>query len=228
MSTALPKRNGTYLRQHQIEEANHEKERLTAQLSNPHVQDRPAVHRELRRIDRMLEHESPPDLTPHQKDVVAVEERNLRDAITADMLSQEEMRKAPPGAVGRLLAFERKHKQNILRWKNCVLALNKGNPNPDIANLERYRPATRPSDPSMHAAMIPGKTFSFPSEQFQQNFDQIDFTANRKEMAGMIAKAAQDPEIRQAMMEILTSPETQAESVDPSTTTTDDVPAASA
>ncbi len=56
------------------------------------------------------------------------------------MLSQEEMRTNPPGAVDKHLNWEKANKQNIAKWKNLMLRMNVGTEDQDLCNIERLRP----------------------------------------------------------------------------------------
>ena len=87
-------------------------------------------------------------------------EKSLLNEILAGMPSQEEMRKAPPGAVDKHMAWERRNKAKILEWKNLRLRLNPSER--EAANLERFRP--RDSTLSMDHAVIPGKQIYIPDE----------------------------------------------------------------
>lgn len=167
-----------YLRHHERVALEDEKAALERQLSHPQIQDPANVKREIQKRDWQLRQASPPPLTPEERDAVAKRERDLRNELTSNMLSAEEMRKRPDGAVGRLMAFEKRFKSKILEWKNLRIALDPDNDDPDHANLERFRPMFRPGDRSMSSAFIPGQEWSFPSEQFKANYDAIDFSAH--------------------------------------------------
>jgi hypothetical protein len=75
------------------------------------------------------------------------------------MPSQEEMRKAPPGAVDKHMSWEKRNKLKILEWKNLRLRLTHGT-EAEAANLERHRPTG--STLNMDNAHIVGKQFFMP------------------------------------------------------------------
>ena len=147
---------------------------LTEQLTNPLVTDKPTVLKNLRRVEHDIETQSPPELTGDALDKEVRLEKELRESIVPDMLSQEEMRKAPAGSVGRHLAFEKKHKNSILRWKNAMRTIHRGSDDPDIANLERFRPTV--STMGMHDVLIQGRNFDFPSQKYLEGYDGIDWS----------------------------------------------------
>ena len=86
--------------------------------------------------------------------------RELLAEIIPGMASQEEMRKAPPGAVDKHMAWERRNKAKIMEWKHIMCRLTAGSGNRDAANLEKHRP--RDSTLSMDNAQIPGRNFFMP------------------------------------------------------------------
>lgn len=156
-----------------------EKTKLTENLANPLVTDKVAVRKQIRRVEHALETQSPPILTGPDLDKEVRLERELREKIVPNMASQEEMRKAPAGSVGRFMAFEKKYKQDILRWKNCQRTIHRDSEDPDIANLERFRPTV--SQHNMHGAVIPGQDYDFPSQQYLENYDGIDWSKRTRE-----------------------------------------------
>jgi hypothetical protein len=103
------------------------------------------------------------------------------------------MRRKPPGAVGKHMAFEKAFKAKILRWKNIRRILNKGNDDPDISNLELYR-GTK-STLNMDNAEIPGKEFFIPpntpaySEGYDRTFGKKD-AASQEEIDELKAQLA--------------------------------------
>jgi hypothetical protein len=173
---------GTYLAERQIKEWKGELQNLEGMLADPksRLEDRGEVTQRLGRIKKALATESPPDTTPAQRDALAREEQALREEIVPCMPSQEEMRKCPPGAIGKHQAFERKFKSKIIRWKNIRRILNKGNDDPDISNLEMFR--GKQSTLNMDNALIPGKDH-FPSPNTQAYREGYDRTFGGAEAA---------------------------------------------
>jgi len=162
-----------YLRPQQIIELESERTVLERQLVNPQIQDKPQVAKNLRNVNRMLAEQAPPETTPSERDALDKERRELEEQIQVGMPSSEEMRRNPPGAVGKHQAWEKRAKTAVLRWKNIMLRLNRGSQDPDIANVEKLRPRT--STLGMTGAQIEPTLRSFPSEAYKANFDQIDF-----------------------------------------------------
>jgi hypothetical protein len=148
------------LRNDQVEEMLGEKESLTKKLNHPGIQDKGTVAEQLRRLDHQLETQRPKAYSSTEIDAAVKREEQLRSEFTDGMLSQEEMRKNPSGAVGRLLAWERKNIAKVEEWQNIRRRLYVGSDDPDIASIERYRPVT--STMPMHDTQIQGKIMFMP------------------------------------------------------------------
>ena len=101
--------------------------------------------------------------------------KELEAQIREGMLSHEEMRRNPPGAVDQNVWWERRNKARITTWRNLNAALHPGIPADQAQTLfspERLRPRT--SHLNMDNAQIPAvRAFSFPSEQYKENYDAI-------------------------------------------------------
>ena len=169
----------TYLGTAQRQSLEEEHTKLESNLIDPLITDKPAVRKQIKRVEHTLETQSPPVLLGPALDKEVRLEKELRGEIVPNMLSQEEMRKAPAGSVGRFMAFEKKYKEKILRWKNCQRTIHRGSDDPDIANLERYRPTV--SQHNMHGALIQGKNFDFASPAFLEGYDGIDWSTRTRE-----------------------------------------------
>ena len=159
------------LRQRQINEMQDDRRALTEQLANPHIQDKATVARQIRRLDHQLETQTPKEAIGPEIDTLVQEEKELREAFTEGMPTAEEMRKCPPGAVGKNMAWEKRNKGTILKWKNVMLRLNVGNDDPDLCNIERFRP--KANTLGMEKAQIPGKTYFFPTEAYKEGHERI-------------------------------------------------------
>ena len=152
------------LRNHQIEEYQDEAKRLQDIVSAPAYVtgvDRGAASRRSREVQKLIAEQGAKALHGAEKDQVArlaaeVLERDIRPAL----LTREEMRRNPAGAVGRFLKQENSTEvQNaIQQWKRAQLAVEQGNPDPDLANVERFRPekAQEGAATFMSGAQIPG------------------------------------------------------------------------
>lgn len=148
------------LRPQQVADMQSEQQVLAKSLHNPHIQDKGQVQRQLRRVEQQLASQSPTAFHGPELDRAASRERQLLTELLVGCPSQEEMRKAPAGAVGKHMAWEKQNKQKLQEWKHLRLRLNAGTSDPDVANFERYRPKT--SSLNMDHTLIPGQRFYMP------------------------------------------------------------------
>jgi hypothetical protein len=149
------------LRPDQVEIARDEIKALEGKLQNPLIQDKGQVQKQLANARKLTEQQTPkPPLDAVEEGRMVTRSKELLEKILEGMPSQEEMRKAPPGAVEKHRAWERRNKPRILEWKNLQLRLTAGSGDRDAANLEKYRPTA--STLNMDNAHIPGKQFYMP------------------------------------------------------------------
>lgn len=149
------------LRPDQLQSARDEIASLEAKLSNPLIQDKGEVRKQLVRARKLTDEQTPRSPTDAAEEArMAARSKHLLGEILEGMPSQEEMRKAPPGAVDKHRKWERRNKLRILEWKNLQLRMTVGSGDRDVANLERHRPTA--STLSMDNAQIPGKYFFMP------------------------------------------------------------------
>jgi len=148
------------LRPKQLADAQEERDSLDKKLKSPHIQDKGEIAKQIRRLDASLSKQTPRPFEGVEKDAAIKLEAKLREDILQGMPSQEEMRKAPPGAVDKHMTWERKNKEAMLQWKNLQLRLNVGNGDTSVANFERYRP--KDSSLNMDNAAIQGKQYFMP------------------------------------------------------------------
>lgn len=141
------------LRPHQVAELTDEKKRLDAFLKRPDV-DKSDARKNLQNVANMIAEQSAKQLTGQDLDSAKKRIDTLEATIKKGMLSNEEMRKSPPGAVGRHIAHDKANKENIQEWKRLQIAVNAGDHDPDLANIERLRPAK--SRMNMHNALVSG------------------------------------------------------------------------
>lgn len=147
------------LRPAQLEEMQSEVKAAEAKLSNPAIQDKGEARKQLIRTRATLDSQTPkPPVDGAEEGRMVARSKQLLDEVLAGMPSQEEMRKAPPGAVDKHMGWEKRNKAKILEWKNLQLRLRPGER--EAANLERYRPAG--STLSMDNAFIQGKAIYIP------------------------------------------------------------------
>ena len=147
------------LRPRQVEEMQNQVKIAEAKLNNPAILDKGEARKQLIRGRASLESQTPkPPVDAAEEGRMVARSRQLLDQVLAGMPSQEEMRKAPPGAVDKHMGWEKRNKPAILEWKNLQLRLRPGES--EAANLERHRPVG--STLSMDNAFIPGQRFHIP------------------------------------------------------------------
>lgn len=130
------------------------------------IQDKPAKAAQKRRLQKTLEENVPSPFEGEELDRALQVEEDLRADILTGMCTQAEMRRRPPGAVSKHIAWEVRNKDKILKWKNIRLRLQASNHDfghgrtgAQVASLEPYRPAGGSQELSMDGAQIPGKEF---------------------------------------------------------------------
>lgn len=183
------------------DEIKNNKRTLRKALESPHVEDKSAVRAAISRLDDMEHEHGVPDFTPDQRDKAAKKVKELEGKIREGMLSHEEMRRNPPGAVDQNVWWERRNKEHVRTWRNLNAVLHPGIPGDQAQSLfsvERLRPRT--SQLNMDGAQIPqARAFSFPSEQYKENYDQI-FKAKPAEDLGPLEEP-EEPTRTEALME---------------------------
>jgi len=148
-------------------------------LNHPQTHLRPQVPNDVRRqiinLNQMLVKGTPPPLSGRNLDAAVGRRDELQTRIAGTLQSDEEMRKNPPGAVGRYQRGEAspRCKADILEWKNLQEAIHPESDDPDKCNVEMLRQWRRPSDLNMDGAQITGKTHSVPSRLYEQNYEQV-------------------------------------------------------
>lgn len=168
---AVPKKQ--LLRHHQREEYKGEIEAMESMMPNlKNPQDRGEVTRRLQRLKQSLVTQSPQELPGSVKDKLYKEAKEIEARVTHGMLSQEEMRKNPAGAVGQHMKWEKAYKADILRWKNIQQMLDPTSDDPDLSNFERLRPSGA-RDRVRLDAQIPGKMSyqNVPQERWDLAFE---------------------------------------------------------
>lgn len=166
------------LRPPQIKILEDERKLLNDQLNGPWkhlIQNQGQVRRRLQDVERQLAEGKPQPVTGAERDRLANRERELREKFTQGMLSQEEMRKNPPGAVDHHRRWESTNKNDILEWKEIRLRLHADNSDPqtwnrDEANIELFRPEGARGRVRLDA-QIPGVSALTP--EAKANYDQV-------------------------------------------------------
>lgn len=146
------------LRKDQVEEMEAEKQAAEQKIRSPNFQgDKFAVREQLQALVHQLESQRPRPYGSEEIDRAISREAELRERISMGMLSQEEMRKCPPGAVDRHRAWEKRNVAAIEEWQNIQRRLNAENEDRESASIESFRPVK--STMSMDNALIAGKQF---------------------------------------------------------------------
>ena len=146
LEQALSNQPKNPLRHHQVTEYQDEASRLNDIVQAPAYVtgvDRGAARRKSLQINSVLEQQIAKPLQGAEKDRVAkLAHEVMHEVIRPALLPREDMRRNPAGAVGRFLKEEnsRPVKQAVQQWKRAMLAVEQGNPDPDLANIERFRP----------------------------------------------------------------------------------------
>ena len=157
------KPQASFLRPREVEECNIEQSKLQSLLDRPDPEGRikkGAVRQAMARNAKRLE-QAPPDLTPDQRTKNQKRIEELETQLKEGLLSHEEMRRNPPGAVDQNMRWHKRNKHAVQEWKNRLLMQHKGIPADeanDMLNVDRLRPWT--SRLNMDGAQIP-KTTSF-------------------------------------------------------------------
>ncbi len=167
LAHALKDQPANPLRNHQVEEYTHERTRLEQVVQAPAYVtgvDRGAAAKRSRELAKMVDAQIAKPLQGARKDEVAkLAAEVMETVIRPALIPREEMRRNPAGAVGRFMRVENAKpiKQAIQHWKRSQLALEPGNEDPDLANVERFRPelihATGGAATFMANAQIPGR-----------------------------------------------------------------------
>ncbi len=144
-------------------------------LADPHIEDKKQVRKQLKRAEEALDFQAPRPTTPEERQKIAKRCSELEAEIRIGLPSDEEMRKAPPGALRKAQAHDKANKHKILEWRRGKRLLDPESTDPELGSVELLRP--RGSTMNMDNAQIPGKDFSFPSEAFKQGHDEIDWGA---------------------------------------------------
>lgn len=158
------------LRPHQVKNYEEDRAALRAKLrmTNPdgsradghYIQDKGEAVKQLRRLEKTMEPQLPKPFKGAELDAAVRLEKALREQWTEGMPSDEEMRKNPPHAVQKHMAWEKRNKRAVVEWKNLQLRLNVGSDDRSVTNIEQHRP--RASSLNMDGAQIQGVQYYLP------------------------------------------------------------------
>ncbi len=161
LAHALKDQPANPLRNHQVEEYTREKERLEGIVGNPAWvtgANRSKAAQQARELATMVDSQIAKPVQGAKKDEVArLAHEVMETVIRPALVPREDMRRNPAGAVGRFMREENAKpiKQAVQHWKRAQLALEPGNEDPDLANVERFRPE-RIHDTGGAATFMPG------------------------------------------------------------------------
>ena len=156
------------MRPRQAEDAKEELRRLEGMMQAPphiasQIQDIGEIRRQYQNLKRGLDQQAPKPYAEADIDIACAAETTLRTKILEGMPTQAEMRRNPAGARDKHMRWEKRNKEDILRWKNVRLRqhasglLDELPEATDIANLERFRPQGGAQELNMHSEQIPGR-----------------------------------------------------------------------
>jgi len=157
------------LRPNQVKEAQGELASIKEMLNAPphignQISDRRGMGQRGKRLEKQLDEFSPRAYKSEEKDAAVARFNQLAQDLRVGMPSSEEMRRNPPGAVQKNLAWEKRNKENIKEYKHRGLRLLAGGDEPNstygdaITNVELLRPLNNSEDLSMQGAQIPRGT----------------------------------------------------------------------
>ncbi len=136
----------------------------------PYIEDKGAMRKRINKLhDALYRDSKQPYDTAEEKNKAMKRERELREQWTTNMPSVEEMRRNRAGAVHKHMQWEKHNKQAILEWKETQALLHPESDDPDLCNVERYRPErpfaydTTAQIPGYHA-MSPQAKANWPEE----------------------------------------------------------------
>lgn len=182
LEVALKDQPRNPLRSNQVKETREEAERLRQIVTAPvYVSaDRGAANRRYQQVNKMIVDQSPKPLGTAQDAVSTLSREVLNDEIRPAMLTIEEMRRNPAGAVGQFLKRENSPyvKRAVNAWKRAQLALEPETDDPDHASIERFRPekGVGGTQGFMGDAQIPGHIAMSP--QAKENWPLGEPTAD--------------------------------------------------
>ena len=127
------------------------------------VSDKEGLHKLTRRLKQALADHTPTPFAETERDAMVKRAEALKAKFTTGMPTAAEMRKSPPGAVGKHMAWEKRNKTDILEWKYITRRLDPENEDPDLTNIEMFRRHGGSDELSMDNAFIPGNPISLPA-----------------------------------------------------------------
>ena len=198
------------LRSNQVANLQDDKAYLQKLIDHPQSRDRSGAVRQLQRLEKQMETQVPRPFEGRTLDAAVSRANDLIADITTDMPTRDEMMKNPTGSVGKHLAWERRNKDKILEWKYLRLRINAGTDDPDVANIEQYRPQSRTGELNMESATIGGHNrFHMPLQPGTPVVFSVEEMTKLREVAPDLAAkfivldAEQRQEVKDAVMTLL-------------------------
>lgn len=153
----------------------------------------------IRAMEDELEENSPPVQLPGDtKDALHKRHAELREQLREGMLTHEDMRRNPPGAVDHHRKWERMNKDKILEYKNISRALEPESDAKDLASIEVFRPSGGPA--FSVDAQIPGHMAytSVPQKNWDQTFGKKkdDSTAKKEATPQTLFESDEAPQTK--------------------------------
>lgn len=118
---------------------------LTDPKVAPYIEDKARARKQAADLKKVLDEQAPQPFPKDEVNKAAARERELRDQWTVNMPSKEDMRRNrdalhASSAINHL-RWEKENKEKILEWKQIVARLDPTSDDPDLCNIERYRPS---------------------------------------------------------------------------------------
>ncbi len=162
------------LHPHQVAELGEQRKQLQAVLSAPpHIAGQlfeggNLIRKQMRANDALLK-QAPVPFGKDEVDDAVRTEKELREGWLDGMPTQAEMRRNPPDAVSKNLAWDKSKKTKVLQWKNLMRRLHATGISKygqvdegDVSNIEMYRPVGGSGEMNMDNAQIPGTQYHLP------------------------------------------------------------------
>ena len=185
----------------QVDALIEEKRRLEVMTSPnlpPHIAnaitDRGGMTKEIRRINKDLAEQAPSPYDSTVIDAARARMVELENDIGPSMQTARELRANPPGAVDRLIQWEKDNKSKALELKNIrrrMLASgddSRGGPL-DVGNLESLRPKSSSNELNRNGAQVATKDYLIPPNvEIRNVMSDADRDAWQAEKAAMRAE----------------------------------------
>jgi len=166
------------LRPNQVEEMLEDQRNIEATMRAPahisgQITDRAAMRRQMQHIKAQLHENAPEPYVGDECDQAKRRLNELEAKILPSMPTQAEMRRNPSGAVDKHRGWEKRHKHDVLEWKNIRLRMHASgmldeiSDAQDVANIERLRPRSSSQELLMHGEQIAGKMIMLPPGQIE-------------------------------------------------------------